>query len=277
MCETAQQCVPGETAQRYGSAKTAQQCGVVRERRKRRDDEVRLPKRVVSGYNSEAAAFRVGLRPRFLSALAQRTLAAQTNYLADLKRAKRELLATGCAPAFPLELWDDILANRAISFDKIYSASFSHVIVDMTEYRLGGPEGPVLCLPNTRPCKRVADMADWLFCFQRWNDAVCTAFPFRRNELLVYLEFFTDLFNSVHKSHHSRVIQADVAIRNSASNDPSLTLSDRERLHVLTMRHVSPWGTDSDTVSSEEIHAAASDDAYDTDEQSGDESHGEQH
>ncbi|KZV86342.1 hypothetical protein EXIGLDRAFT_577999, partial [Exidia glandulosa HHB12029] len=137
------------------------------------------------------------------------------NYLADVKRAKRDLLATGCAPAFPLELWEDILANRAIDFDKIYSASFSH---------------------------RIEDLADWLFCFHRWNEAVCAAFPFRRDELIVYLEFFTDLFNSIHKSHHARVIQADAAIRNAAASDPSITLCDKERLHVLAMRHVSPWG-----------------------------------
>ncbi|KZV93611.1 hypothetical protein EXIGLDRAFT_570848, partial [Exidia glandulosa HHB12029] len=137
------------------------------------------------------------------------------NYLSDLKRAKRELLATGSAPAFPLELWEDVLANRAVDFDKIYSASFS---------------------------SRVDDFADWLFCFHKWNEAVCAAFPFRRDELLIYLEFFTDLFNSIHKSHHARVIQADTAIRNASANDPSLTLCDKDRLHVLAMRHVSPWG-----------------------------------
>ncbi|KZV96255.1 hypothetical protein EXIGLDRAFT_833748 [Exidia glandulosa HHB12029] len=215
------------------------------------DDDAPPSKRSSSAYDSDAAAFRVGLRPRFLSPLAQRTLNAQTNYLADVKRAKRELLATGSAPAFPLELWDDILANRAVDFDKIYSASFSSVIVDTTEHRLGGPDSPVLHLPNARPRKRVDDFADWLFCFHKWNEAVCAAFPFRRDELLIYLEFFTDLFNSIHKSHHARVIQADTAIRNASANDPSLTLCDKDRLHVLAMRHVSPWGADIGAVRSD--------------------------
>ncbi|KZV80525.1 hypothetical protein EXIGLDRAFT_732730, partial [Exidia glandulosa HHB12029] len=214
------------------------------------DDDAPPVKRTSSAFDSDGAAFRVGLRPRFLSPLAQRTLNAQTNYLIDLKRAKRELLATGSAPAFPLELWEDVLANRAVDFDKIYSASFSSVIVDTTEHRLGGPDGPVLHLPNTRPRKRVDDYADWLFCFHKWNEAVCAAFPFRRDELLIYLEFFTDLFNSIHKSHHARVIQADTAIRNASASDASLTLRDKDRLHVLAMRHVSPWGADIGAVAS---------------------------
>ncbi|EJD32387.1 hypothetical protein AURDEDRAFT_27512, partial [Auricularia subglabra TFB-10046 SS5] len=137
------------------------------------------------------------------------------NYLADLKRAKRDLLRDGHAPAFPDELWEAVLADRFVDF-----------------LTVGTPRA-------TRP---IADQSDWNDAFQDWAAAVCHTYPHRSNELAVYRQFVTDLFRSTHKDEHRRVIAADAAVRCEVANDSRLSFADTLRHRATADRFLSPYG-----------------------------------
>ncbi|EJD32217.1 hypothetical protein AURDEDRAFT_19889, partial [Auricularia subglabra TFB-10046 SS5] len=133
------------------------------------------------------------------------------NYLADLKRAKRDLLRDGHAPAFPDELWEAVLADRFVDFRRILS-------------------------------RRFATHSDWNDAFQDWAAAVCHTYPHRSNELAVYRQFVTDLFRSTHKDEHRRVIAADAAVRCEVANDGRLSFADTLRHRATADRFLSPYG-----------------------------------
>jgi hypothetical protein len=58
-------------------------------------------------------------------ALARKTLALKANHLLDLKAAKNDLITQLNCPNFPDSLWLDVLANRFIDLDKVFSGYYS--------------------------------------------------------------------------------------------------------------------------------------------------------
>ncbi|EJD54800.1 hypothetical protein AURDEDRAFT_28202, partial [Auricularia subglabra TFB-10046 SS5] len=138
------------------------------------------------------------------------------NYCIDLKAAKRLLMRGGRYPAFPDALWETVLADKAVDFDKLLSAQYAAA--------KSGTDHP------------------WIRCFTKWNNAVCFAYPHRVQELQVYRDFIERQFDTIHEDFHERVIRADAAIREEVSNDPGLSFFDKEELRDIGARHISPIG-----------------------------------
>ncbi|KZV87420.1 hypothetical protein EXIGLDRAFT_697536 [Exidia glandulosa HHB12029] len=192
-------------------------------------------------YNPAAAGFREALFSSGpVSPHVQKTLDARDNYTADLKQAKRDVLRGGQCPPFPYP--NAVLSDNAVDFDKIFSARFSSTVDDGMQHRLA--DGIFIHVPVLRAKKRLEDQSDWQLCFNSWFDVVCFLYPHRRAELLSYLEYVMDLFASLHKSFHDRVILADVHMRNTIHGDSRASFFDRDRLQTCALRFISPWGAE---------------------------------
>lgn len=205
------------------------------------DDDAPDTKR--RAYSFENAAFRDAPAYRApVSPHVQKTLTARDNYTENLKQAKRDLVRGGRAPSLPAELWDAVLSDQPVDFNKILSARFSSVVEDGFEHSLG--DGLVFHVPSQRPRRVVADQSDWQLSFNTWSAALCFAFPHRQDELAEYGESVNELFAAFHKSVHAKVISADIAVRNAIQNDSRASFFDRERIQAIAQRHTSPWGAE---------------------------------
>ncbi|EJD54600.1 hypothetical protein AURDEDRAFT_21491, partial [Auricularia subglabra TFB-10046 SS5] len=120
------------------------------------------------------------------------------NYCADLKAAKRLLMRGGNYPAFPDALWEAVLADKCVDFDKLLSARYA-------------------------AASTVTTRTQWLECYNKWSKAVVFAYPHCELELRTYHDFIQRQFDNIHEDYHERVIRADAAIRDEVSNDPSLS------------------------------------------------------
>ncbi|EJD51055.1 hypothetical protein AURDEDRAFT_27358, partial [Auricularia subglabra TFB-10046 SS5] len=124
------------------------------------------------------------------------------NYCADLRAAKQDILRDGLAPAFPEILWEDVLANRAVDLDKILTARLAPI----------------------------SNRSQWLECWESYADAVTYAYPHRTAELRVYQRLVSDLFSSIHPSHHDSVIRADISMRNRLAEERMWSFADEDKL-----------------------------------------------
>ncbi|EJD47397.1 hypothetical protein AURDEDRAFT_163614 [Auricularia subglabra TFB-10046 SS5] len=197
-------------------------------------------------YVPSAAGFKRARRMVALSALVQETLRTRDNYLADLKRAKCDLLRDGYASAFPDDLWEPVLADRFIDFGKILSRRFATHVADDNTHRITDSVSVTLGVPCIT--RSVADQSDWTDAFQDWSAAVGHAYPHRSDELIAYRQFVVDLFRSTHKDEHRRVIAADAAIRCEVANNGSLSFADTLHHRATADRFLSPYGVDASVI-----------------------------
>jgi hypothetical protein len=148
------------------------------------------------------------------SSSAMQTLSLKANHLLDLKAAKNDLVSQLDCPNFPDHLWLDVLANRYVDLDKVFSGYYSlesdHRItesfgnVDITLLGGGGP---------SKPAKTVESHGDWSIAFAATKHAIFYVYPHRADELAEYEEFIIGLFTAVWPAAlHYKVINLDKAI-----------------------------------------------------------------
>ncbi|EJD39641.1 hypothetical protein AURDEDRAFT_171273 [Auricularia subglabra TFB-10046 SS5] len=194
-------------------------------------------------YNPRAAAFRNAVTTRRVSPHVAQTLDARANYCADLKRAKYDILRDGLAPPFPEDLWEAVLADRTVDFNRILSARYAPHVSDRSTHHIDGADGPTLVFGGPRVTRRVSNRAEWEQCFNDWYAAVVYAYPHRDIELRAYHELVCGLFDSLHLSRHGAILQADIAMRNEVTINHSYSFFDETRLAHVHNRFTNAWGS----------------------------------
>ncbi|EJD40525.1 hypothetical protein AURDEDRAFT_127568 [Auricularia subglabra TFB-10046 SS5] len=194
-------------------------------------------------YDPAAAPFRSSefRASNPISAHVARTLAIRANYCLDLRAAKQDLLRDGRAPPLPEDLWEHVLANRAVDFDKILSARFEPSIPDGHTRALG--DDAFFVTGEVRPKRKVANRSAWLECWDTYAEAVCYAYPHRTAELRTYQRLVSDLFNAIHETRHRAVIKADIVMRNEVALNRTWSFFDEDKLSRVHMRHTHSWGS----------------------------------
>lgn len=150
-----------------------------------------------------------------------RTLTLKANHLADLKQAKHNILVRHDCPNFPDGLWNDILADRFIDLDRVFSGYYS---LDL-DYRHTQTVGDIDITLNTgntssKPSKLVCNHGDWAIAFATTKAAVHFAYPHCTREFAEYEKFIIGQFAAVGDFSQTRVVNLNKAKSDSVSPVP---------------------------------------------------------
>jgi hypothetical protein len=171
---------------------------------------------------------------------ARKTLALKANHLLDLKAAKNDLISQIDCPDFPDSMWSDVLANRFIDLDKVYSGYYSLE----SDHKLTETVGNVDITLSTgggasKPTKSVETHGEWSIAFAAAKHAILYVFPHRAKELAGYEEYIIGLFAASRPSSlHYRVLNLDKAIRVRVAKDNKLTFTTFAHFSDLSTRHL---------------------------------------
>ncbi|CDO76471.1 hypothetical protein BN946_scf184600.g20 [Trametes cinnabarina] len=165
----------------------------------------------------------------------QRTLVLKENYTRDLAFAKQSVVCSPACPPIPDAVWTDVLANRYVDLDRIFSAVYtvdgdSKSTVKLGDYELTG-------LPS-KPERRIERHGHWTIAWALYQRAVLYVYPHRERELRTYYDQINGFFAAVSEAEASRIINLDRAIRGEVGRSNTLLLSDFSRFNHLYTMHV---------------------------------------
>jgi hypothetical protein len=92
------------------------------------------------------------------------------------------------------------------------------------------------------PIKRVATLGEWEMAWGRTSRAITYAFPHRKEELSLYGEHISGLFEAINIQYHGRIILYDQSARARAACRNDVLLSDFGRFEDLCTMHISSLG-----------------------------------
>jgi hypothetical protein len=168
-----------------------------------------------------------------------KTLALKANHLVDLKAAKSDLLSRFDCPNLPEGLWLDVLADRFIDLDKVYSGYYSlesdHKLTESVgnvDITLSSGSG------SSKPSRMVQTHGEWSIAFAVAKRAVLYVYPHRADEFSQYEEFIIGQFAAMEcPGDHHRVLDLDKAIRVRVARDNKLSLTSFGKFSDLSTRH----------------------------------------
>jgi hypothetical protein len=168
-----------------------------------------------------------------------KTLALKANHLVDLKAAKSDLLSRFDCPNLPEGLWLDVLADRFIDLDKVYSGYYSlesdHKLTESVgnvDITLSSGSG------SSKPSRTVQTHGEWSIAFAVAKRAVLYVYPHRADEFSQYEEFIIGQFAAMEcPGDHHRVLDLDKAIRVRVARDNKLSLTSFGKFSDLSTRH----------------------------------------
>ena len=175
-----------------------------------------------------------------VEACISKTLALKAEYHIDLKAAKTNLITQPDCPNFPEGLWSDVLADRFVDLDKVYSGYYTlepdhrhtetvgNLDITLTS---GGGAG--------KPDKTIGTHGEWSIAFSAAKAAVLYAYPHRAEEFAQYEEFIIGQFSALDDvREHIKVINLDRAIRLRISRGNALSLISYGSFTDLFTRHL---------------------------------------
>ncbi|KAL7284900.1 hypothetical protein ACG7TL_002214 [Trametes sanguinea] len=165
----------------------------------------------------------------------QRTLILKENYTRDLAVAKQRVVCSPGCPPIPDSVWPDILANRFVDLDRIFSAVYTidgdgKSSIKLGDYELSG-------LP-TKPKKHIERHGHWTIAWALYQRAVLFVYPHRERELRAYYDQINGFFAAVSEHEAIRVVNLDRAIRGEVGRSNTILLSDFARFNHLYTMHV---------------------------------------
>ncbi len=181
-----------------------------------------------------------------LSGDLQRTLVLKENYTRDLSLAKQRVVCSPGCPSIPDSVWVDVLANRYVDLDKIFSAIYTVDGDHKSSIKLGELE--LVGFP-TKPKRHVERHGHWTVAWALYQRAVLYVYPHREGELRVYSDQINSFFAAVSEHEASRVINLDRAIRGEVGRSNTLLLSDFSHFNHLYTMHVVGTGAASQSAS----------------------------
>lgn len=190
--------------------------GDERPRKKRQVDESLFP----FGHSGSSAA---------LSPELQKSLRLKANYMRDLALSKQFVLIQPDVPPLPDTLWNDVLKNGYVDFDKIYSSVLSVSSEPKQTLKFGELE---LEAAVPRVERHIMHHGNWAVAWARYEKAVVYAYPHRLDELREYSEYISGLFTSVEHGQDWKVINFDKAVRQDVGKSNALSLTDFGRFNT---------------------------------------------
>ncbi|KAL7278881.1 hypothetical protein ACG7TL_006712 [Trametes sanguinea] len=151
----------------------------------------------------------------------QRTLVLKENYTRDLAIAKQRVVCSPGCPPVPDSVWLDILANRYVDLDRIFSAVYavdgdSKSSVKLGDYELTGLPG--------KPKRHIERHGHWTIAWSLYQHAVLFVYPHLEQELRTYYDQINGFFAAVSEYKAQRVVNLDRAIRGEVRRSNTLLL-----------------------------------------------------
>ncbi|KAL1937064.1 hypothetical protein VTO73DRAFT_15133, partial [Trametes versicolor] len=177
---------------------------------------------------------------QFLYGDLQRTLVLKENYTRDLSLAKQRVVCSLGCPSIPDSVWVDVLANRSVDLDKIFSAIYTVDGDRKSSIKLGELE--LVGFP-TKPKRYVERHGHWTVAWALDQRAVLYVYPHGEGELRTYSHQINSFFAAVSEHESARVINLDRAIRGEVGRSNTLLLSNFSHvnhLHAMLRENPTP-------------------------------------
>ncbi|CDO68213.1 hypothetical protein BN946_scf184913.g3 [Trametes cinnabarina] len=172
---------------------------------------------------------------RLLSDALQRTLLLKENYTRDLATAKQRVVCSPGCPPVPDAIWSDVLANRYVDLDRVFSAVYAVDGDHKQSIRLGELE---LSGVPAKPKRHIERHGHWTIAWALYQRAVLYVYPHREPELRAYYDQINGFFAAVSEHEAIRIVNLDRAIRGEVGRSNTLLLSDFSRFNHLYTMHV---------------------------------------
>jgi hypothetical protein len=127
-------------------------------------------------------------------------------YMEDFKVVKASGAISPKRPEFPELEWDNVIRGRSVDLNKVLSAMFIVGSDSKRTEHLGPIE---LRFRQTVPIKKVATLGEWEMAWGRTSRAITFTFPHRKEELSLYGEHISGLFEAINIQYHGRIILYD--------------------------------------------------------------------
>jgi len=168
------------------------------------------------------------------------TLKLRNNYALDLKMSKQAVLGFPRCPLLPDSLWNDVLLDRYVDFDKILTGyyalesdhretqSFGNLDISLNT---GGSSGKM--------SKEIRIYGEWSIAYARYTRAVVFVYPHRNRELEDYEEYLAGQFAAYPDiADQFKIINFDKAIRIRVRQSNDLMLTDIARFQDIISYHL---------------------------------------
>ena len=132
----------------------------------------------------------------------------------------------------PRAIWQDIILDRLIAFDKLHAALDSGF--DWNDEPRDFAEGFAIVKKDHLVMKKqVRFEGDWTRVFNAWEAGVCTIYPHRRDELLEYGKIVMEVFRAAPEDPGA-AIYFDAEVCEKYSENP-FRMDDRSKLQLLLL------------------------------------------
>ena len=151
-------------------------------------------------------------------------LTLRANYLLDIKCTKNHLLICANCPPFPDGLWTDILLDRYVDLNCVFTGYYSINSDSHHTQSLGDIKFVVNSGSSTKPNKTVKNHGKWAIAFTVTRAAILFTYPHRSRELSKYKRYIVGQFTAIlDVTQHPCIVALDWAIHlcTSRTNDLS--------------------------------------------------------
>src|SRR6266436_2239082 len=132
-----------------------------------------------------------------------------------------------------MSLWEPILNNRYVDFNKLYSIQGGWAADEETIHE----SGRFKFVFNQIEAKgSIYDQGGWISTFDSYSDAVLFVYPHCDTELQAYKWHIQKLFSNHASFRHQGIIQFDQKFRKELAGDTQLTFNDVESSQSLLFR-----------------------------------------
>jgi hypothetical protein len=156
------------------------------------------------------------------------TLKLKENYLRDVKFVKTQIASQPDLPDVPPTIWDDIVRDAFVDFDKIVSSHFSLEGDSREVKQLGDFE--VITGGSSKSKRTIATQADWFLSWNKYKRGVIYLYPHRVFELQSYEDYMLGQFTA---APDHLIINLDKAIRSRVGRANNLKLSSFDKFSNL--------------------------------------------
>lgn len=163
------------------------------------------------------------------------TLLLKDNYIRDISLVKQCIICHPDCPEVPDTVWPDIIANRFVDLDKIFSSMYSLDGDGPEKFKIGELE---LISKSAKLNKKISEHGDWTLTWVLYQQAVLFLYPHRDGELREYYTFVNGLFASLPSTERHRAINFDRAVRSEVSKSNRKTLADVSSFSHVYTRHI---------------------------------------
>jgi hypothetical protein len=118
------------------------------------------------------------------------------NHTLDIKATKLKVLSAKRVPEFPDSEWNNLLSNKAVNIDTVFSGMYSTDNDNRAVENIGDLE---LHFGAAKPSKAVETHGDWVIAWKIIFRATRFIFLHREAELDDYNDYITSYFASIHK------------------------------------------------------------------------------